>query len=138
MAKKVLSDLIGRAASDENFRKELLSDPEDVARREGYQLSPQEMATLRQMSTEGEQAFSRGLDERLSKSGFLLSPGDFLRDRGQQVGLVPVDQADDSGASGEELDAKEGGLTSKGDATGGDQGSDLSGEEMDAADGPGG
>jgi hypothetical protein len=138
MAKKDLSDLIGRAASDENFRKDLLSDPEDVARREGYQLSPQEMATLRQMSTEGEQAFSRGLDERLSKSGFLLSPGDFLRDRGQQVGLVPVDQADDSGASGEELDAKDGGLAPKGDATGGDQGSDLSGEEMDAADGPGG
>jgi len=141
MAKKTISDLVGRAVSDPAFRQDLLADPEGVARREGYALSPQEMATLKQMSTEGEEAFSRGLDERLSKSGFLLSPGDFLRDRGREVGMVPVEEAGAEGAggaSGEELDAAEGGgLASKGDSPGGEEDSDLSGEELDAADGPG-
>jgi len=140
MAKKTISDLVGRAVSDQAFRQDLLADPEGVARREGYALSPQEMATLKQMSTEGEEAFSRGLDERLSKSGFLLSPGDFLRDRGRQVGLVPVEETDAEGASGEELDAAEGaggGLASKGGSIGGEEDSDLSGEELDAGDGPG-
>lgn len=144
MAMKDLSALIGRAASDEAFRKDLLADPEGVTRREGYLLSPQDVATLKEMSTEGEGAFSRGLDERLSKSGFLLSPGDFLRDRGREVGLVPVEEAGAEGAggaSGEELDAAEGaggGLASKGGSIGGEEDSDLSGEELDAADGPGG
>jgi len=140
MAKKTISDLVGRAVSDPAFRQDLLADPEGVARREGYALSLQEMATLKQMSTEGEEAFSRGLDERLSKSGFLLSPGDFLRDRGREVGLVPVEEAGAEGASGEELDAAEGaggGLTSKGGSIGGEEDSDLSGEELDAGDGPG-
>ena len=140
MAKKTISDLVGRAVWDQAFRQDLLADPEGVARREGYALSPQEMATLKQMSTEGEEAFSRGLDERLSKSGFLLSPGDFLRDRGRQVGLVPVEETDAEGASGEELDAAEGaggGLASKGGSIGGEEDSDLSGEELDAGDGPG-
>lgn len=143
MAKKTISDLVGRAVSDPAFRQDLLADPEGVARREGYALSLQEMATLKQMSTEGEEAFSRGLDERLSKSGFLLSPGDFLRDRGREVGLVPVEEAGAEGAggaSGEELDAAEGaggGLASKGDSPGGEEDSDLSGEELDAGDGPG-
>jgi hypothetical protein len=140
MAKKTISDLVGRAVSDPAFRQDLLADPEGVARREGYALSPQEMATLKQMSTEGEGAFSRGLDERLSKSGFLLSPGDFLRDRGREVGLVPVEEAGAEGASGEELDAAEGaggGLASKGGSIGGEEDSDLSGEELDAGDGPG-
>ena len=140
MAKKTISDLVGRAVSDSVFRQDLLTDPEGVARREGYALSLQEMATLKQMSTEGEEAFSRGLDERLSKSGFLLSPGDFLRDRGREVGLVSVEEAGAEGASGEELDAAEGaggGLASKGDSPGGEEDSDLSGEGLDAGDGPG-
>jgi hypothetical protein len=140
MVKKTISDLVGRAVSDPAFRQDLLADPEGVARREGYALSPQEMATLKQMSTEGEEAFSRGLDERLSKSGFLLSPGDFLRDRGREVGLVPVEEAGAEGASGEELDAAEGaggGLASKGGPIGGEEDSDLSGEELDAGDGTG-
>lgn len=137
MAKKTISDLVGRAVSDSAFRQDLLADPEGVARREGYTLSPQELATLKEISTEGEGAFSRGLDERLSKSGFLLSPGDFLRDRGRQVGLVSVEEAGAEGASGEELDAAEGGLASKGGSIGGEEDSDLSGEELDAGDGPG-
>ena len=139
MAKKTLSDLFGQAVSDPSFRRDLLADPEGVARREGYDLSAKDLSTLKQMSAEGEEAFSRGLDERLSKSGFLLSPGDFLRDRGRSVGLVPVEEAGDEGQSGEELDAAEGGtLTSKGGSpAGGEEDSDLSGEELDAGDGPG-
>ena len=137
MAKKDLSDLFGRAVSDPSFRQDLLNDPEGVARREGYDLSSKDLSTLKKMSAEGEEAFSRGLDERLSKSGFLLSPGDFLRDRGRSVGLVPVEESSDEGQSGEELDAAEGGtLASKGTPVS-DDSSDLSGEELDAADGSG-
>jgi Ribosomally synthesized peptide prototyped by Frankia Franean1_4349. len=140
MAKKTLSDLFGQAVSDPSFRRDLLADPEGVARREGYELSAKDLSTLKQMSAEGEEAFSRGLDERLSKSGFMLSPGDFLRDRGRSVGLVPVEEASDEGQSGEELDAAEGAgggaLASKGTPLDEDS-SDLSGEELDAADGPG-
>ncbi len=140
MAKKDLSDLFGRAASDAAFRRDLLANPEGVARREGYALSTQDLATLKEISTEGEEAFSRGLDERLSKSGFLLSSGDFLRDRGREVGLMPVEEATAEGQSGEELDAAEGGLAAKGpggESPLSEEDSDLSGEELDATEGPG-
>lgn len=140
MAKKTLSDLFGQAVSDPSFRRNLLADPEGVARREGYDLSAKDLSTLKQISAEGEEAFSRGLDERLSKSGFMLSPGDFLRDRGRDVGLVPVEEASEAGQSGEEMDAAEGGggetMASKGGGFD-EEASDLSGEELDAGEGPG-
>jgi hypothetical protein len=46
MASKDLERLVGRAILDPEFRKRLFADPEAVIRREGYQLSPEEMAQL--------------------------------------------------------------------------------------------
>lgn len=41
--------------------------------------------------TSDESVFSGGLDERLSKSEFLMPVSEFLQDQGREVGLSEVD-----------------------------------------------
>jgi len=72
------------------------------------------MEAIKKIGEEGEEAFSRGLDERLSKSGFILSQVDYLRESGEKVGLYEPGQ-EEEGLSGEEEDLEEDSSEEKGD-----------------------
>ncbi len=136
MEKKNLNALFARAMTDHQFRQDLIRDPTTTPRRHGYELTPQDLAILQKLSAEGEEVFSRGLDERLSKTGFLLTPAEFLREQGQEVGLVPLD-TEKEGLSGEELDSREVTVAMKEEPPlPAEEDEGLSGEELDALEGP--
>lgn len=106
MSEREMKRLIEMAATDENFRRELAINPEEAIQREGLNLDFEEMEAIKKIGEEGEEAFSRGLDERLSKSGFILSQVDYLRDSGEKVGLYEPGE-EEEGMSGEEEDLEE-------------------------------
>jgi len=136
MEKKNLHALFARAMTDQQFRQDLIENPTTTPRRFGYELTTQEIAMLKKLSAEGEEAFSRGLDERLSKTGFLLTPAEFLREQGQEVGLVPLDTEKEE-LSGEELDSREVTVAMKEEPPlPAEEDEELSGEELDVMEGP--
>ncbi|MBN2100533.1 Franean1_4349 family RiPP [Candidatus Dojkabacteria bacterium] len=57
--------VIGRAATDAEFRRMLRENPEGAL--QGFDLSDQEMEALRSMDSEKLESFSESLDERLTK-----------------------------------------------------------------------
>ena len=61
---KEMYEVIGRAMADEEFRKSLKEDPKAAVERAGYQLTQEQLASLKEadLSTVAE-----GLDDRLSK-----------------------------------------------------------------------
>lgn len=57
--------VIGRAATDAEFRKLLMENPEEAL--QGYDLTEEEKQALTSLDTEKLESFSQSLDERLTK-----------------------------------------------------------------------
>ncbi|MBL7162394.1 MAG: Franean1_4349 family RiPP [Anaerolineales bacterium] len=66
-----LNEVISRLVGDEDFRNNFFASPETTLQRAGYQLSPAEIAALKEMEPENLQEWMTDLDERISKSGLL-------------------------------------------------------------------
>lgn len=66
MSEKKMNELIGRAIADPDFRAALIADPDKAIKEAGYELTDEEIASLREIDL---QAKAEELGERLSKSG---------------------------------------------------------------------
>jgi hypothetical protein len=66
-----LQEVISRLIGDEEFRTNFFSSPEATLQRAGFQLSPAEIAALKEMEPENLEEWLTDLDERISKSGLL-------------------------------------------------------------------
>ncbi|HSR34581.1 MAG TPA: Franean1_4349 family RiPP [Anaerolineae bacterium] len=62
MAQKELERLVGRAILDLKFRERLFADPEKAIREEGFDLTEDEMATLRRIDREKAKSAVEALD----------------------------------------------------------------------------
>lgn len=65
MSKEALEKLFGKAVTDSNFRKELLSNPDKALA--GYDLTEDEIKAIKAMDKDSMTKFAGGLDERISK-----------------------------------------------------------------------
>jgi hypothetical protein len=68
---KRLQEVISKLLGDEAFRNSFFASPEATLQRAGYQLSPAEVAALKEMEPEDLEEWMTDLDERISKSGLL-------------------------------------------------------------------
>jgi hypothetical protein len=66
MSETKMNELIGRAIADPDFRAALIADPDKAVKEAGYELTDEEIASLREIDL---QAKAEELGERLSKSG---------------------------------------------------------------------
>jgi hypothetical protein len=66
-----LQEVISRLIGDEKFRTNFFASPEATLQRAGFQLSPAEIAALKEMEPEDLEEWLTDLDERISKSGLL-------------------------------------------------------------------
>ena len=66
MSEKKMYELIGRAIADPDFRAALIADPDKAIKEAGYELTDEEIASLREIDLK---AGAEELGERLSKSG---------------------------------------------------------------------
>jgi acyl-CoA hydrolase len=66
MSEKKMNELIGRAIADPDFRAALIADPDKAIKEAGYELTDEEIASLREIDLK---ARAEELGERLSKSG---------------------------------------------------------------------
>ncbi len=66
-----LQEVISRLIGDEEFRTNFFASPEATLQRAGFQLSPAEIAALKEMEPENLEEWLTDLDERISKSGLL-------------------------------------------------------------------
>jgi len=66
-----LQEVIARLVGDEEFRNNFFASPESTLQRAGFQLSPAEIAALKEMEPENLEEWLTDLDERISKSGLL-------------------------------------------------------------------
>ena len=66
-----LQEVINRLIGDEEFRTSFFASPEATLQRAGFQLSPAEIAALKEMEPENLEEWLTDLDERISKSGLL-------------------------------------------------------------------
>ncbi|MBC8508096.1 MAG: Franean1_4349 family RiPP [Anaerolineales bacterium] len=66
-----LQEVIARLVGDEEFRNNFFASPEATLQRAGFQLSPAEIAALKEMEPENLEEWLTDLDERISKSGLL-------------------------------------------------------------------
>jgi hypothetical protein len=66
-----LQAVISKLLGDEDFRTSFFASPEATLQRAGFQLSPAEIAALKEMEPENLQEWMTDLDERISKSGLL-------------------------------------------------------------------
>jgi len=65
MSKDAVSQIIGRAVTDEEFRKLLFSNPEQALA--GYDLANEEKEALKNLKPEDLEDFSTKLDSRITK-----------------------------------------------------------------------
>lgn len=79
MAKKEIRELILKAIVDQEFRAALIEDADAVIKREGYTLTADEMAVIKELKVEEWDALTvKELDERLQslmESGKLVMIG---------------------------------------------------------------
>ena len=66
-----LQKVIARLIGDEVFRKNFFVAPESTLQQAGFQLTPAEIAALKEMEPENLESWMTDLDERISKSGLL-------------------------------------------------------------------
>ncbi len=66
-----LQAVIHRLMGDETFRTDFFAAPESTLQQAGFQLSPAEIAALKEMEPENLEEWMSDLDERISKSGLL-------------------------------------------------------------------
>ncbi len=70
MSIEVVHQIIGRAVTDEAFRKLLFANPEEALK--GYDLTDEEREALTDLDEEEVSAFSNQLSERITKGKFIL------------------------------------------------------------------
>ena len=70
MTLESVQSIIGRAMTERDFRTLLFSDPEKAL--EGFELSEEETNALKAMEREKFDSVAGQLEERISKSGFLM------------------------------------------------------------------
>lgn len=68
MSQELLTEIIGRASSDENFRKRLITDMESILKENNWRLSEQEKDLLKNIKVEESAGEDRSLDSRVSKA----------------------------------------------------------------------
>ena len=73
MSQEAVQAIIGKAVLDSEFRQALFADPESAL--EGYDLSEQEVATLKGIDSETMESLAGTLDERISKAVIAFSGG---------------------------------------------------------------
>lgn len=66
-----LQEVIKRLIGDEDFRTNFFAAPESTLQQAGFQLTPAEIAALKEMEPENLENWMSDLDERISKSGLL-------------------------------------------------------------------
>jgi hypothetical protein len=68
MSQELLTKIIGRASVDEEFRFKLIENAEALLKQNNWELTEEELQTLKSLKIEeGDQA-ERALDERVSKA----------------------------------------------------------------------
>lgn len=67
MSQSEVERVIGRAVTDEAFRKQLIDNARAACR--GYDLTDEEIEALEKLDTDSMQAFAGSLDRRISKKG---------------------------------------------------------------------
>lgn len=67
MAQSSVEQIIGRAATDEDFRTELINNPREACKE--YDLTEEELDALEKLDTQTLQAFAITLDKRITKKG---------------------------------------------------------------------
>ena len=67
MSQSEVERVIGRAVTDEAFRKQLIDNAREACK--GYDLTDEEIEALEKLDTESLQAFAGSLDRRISKKG---------------------------------------------------------------------
>ena len=87
MSQKAVQAIIGKAVLDSEYRQALFADPETAL--EGYDLTEQEVATLKGIDSETMESLAGTLDERISKAvmGFSGAGGPSVE--GLEPGLPP-------------------------------------------------
>jgi hypothetical protein len=66
MSKEAVEAIIGKAVLDSDFREALFADPDKALA--GYELTEQEVATLKGIDAETMESLAGTLDERISKA----------------------------------------------------------------------
>ena len=59
---RTYEDMIGRAVTDPDFRKRLLTDPETTIRVEGYEVSAEVLQQIKAIDPEAAEAAAREID----------------------------------------------------------------------------
>lgn len=62
--KKGYDELVGRAVTDGDFRKKLMSDPEVTIAEEGYEVSEDVIAKLKAIDPEAAEAAAKDIDDK--------------------------------------------------------------------------
>ena len=86
MSQEAVQAIIGKAVLDSEFRQALFADPE--AALEGYDLTEQEVATLKGIDSETMESLAGTLDERISKAFIAFGAGGSAVE-GVEPGLPP-------------------------------------------------
>jgi|GEM_PF-4221058 len=68
MSHELITEIIGRASSDEHFRKRLVTDMESILEENNWCLSEQEKNLLKNIKVEESAGEDRSLDSRVSKA----------------------------------------------------------------------
>ena len=67
MAQNAVEQIIGRAATDEDFRAELINNAREACKE--YDLTEDELDALEKLDSQSLQAFAISLDKRITKKG---------------------------------------------------------------------
>ena len=67
MAREEIERLIGKAIIEPDFLRELLQDPEGAARKAGFNLSPDEVEAIKNVSREQAMKFAAEFESRIVK-----------------------------------------------------------------------
>ena len=86
MAAKGLTDLISKALSDAEFRKQLLEHPEEATK--GYDLGESEVKMLRNLKADAFEELDMDVEQRQSKSGLGMGLGSLMGGRDASTGDI--------------------------------------------------
>ena len=88
MSKEAVEAIIGKAVLDNDFRETLFADPDKALA--GYELTEEEVATLKGIDAETMESLAGTLDERISKAVTMV--GVSLEGGAEGLGDVPLDR----------------------------------------------
>jgi hypothetical protein len=68
MSQELLTKIIGRASVDEEFRNSLIENAEALVKKNNWELTDEELQSLKSLKGDDGESAERGLDERVSKA----------------------------------------------------------------------